>query len=173
MLAHSREFHDCYQPHAALDPSLSGRIITTFKIGVDGRATHLSATGMTDVISRCALSVIASIEFPRPVGGAVSVTYPLAFRPALANHEHDDADVAKVRAVESRLDACATKSSVHGRVVATIVTRPDGALASVALDHHLDGTPFAACVIEVLGDVAFTANHTSSDTSLTVPLRFP
>jgi hypothetical protein len=165
LTAHARQFHDCYQPHATLDPPTTGRIVSSFTIDSDGRAFALSASGMTDAISGCVLSVIRTIIFPRPVGGPVQITYPISFEAV----RHDDDDARAVAAAQPALDACASRFDVHGRVVATLDTDPEGHLTTLALDRALDGTPFARCLHDALARVRFSATHTT-DVSLTAPL---
>jgi hypothetical protein len=50
-----------------------------FTIGTDGRASNMSANGMTDVINGCVIGIIRGVVFPRPVGGPVVIHFPFAF----------------------------------------------------------------------------------------------
>lgn len=177
LTSRARQLHDCYQPHAELDPSATGRIVVTFTIGLDGRASSLSATGMTDVISGCVLSVIRTTVFPRPVGGPVPVTYPISFEPVVTDLTKltvvpggDDPDFIALRTIEPNLAACARSQSVHGRVRATINYSGSGQVSSVQLDRGLTKTPFARCLKAEVAALTFTNQGT--DGSITVPLTF-
>jgi serine/threonine protein kinase len=160
--AHARDLHDCNK-----DPSASGRIVTSFTINAEGRASALSATGMTDAISGCVLSVIRTIVFPRPVGGTVDVHYPVSFEGV----RRDGDDLRALAAAQPALDACAARANVHGHVAATIGADPEGHVTSLALDRDLDKTPFARCAHDAIAHVHFAASH-NMDSSLAVPLEF-
>jgi len=180
LTAQARRFHDCYQPHAVLDSTLTGRVVATFTIGLDGRAAAVTATGMSDAISGCVMSVIRSIDYPRPIGGSVPVTYPLSFQPTFEDTDSHaltivprgpDPDYARLRTIEPRLAACAAASDVHGKVAVTIsVIRGHDVLVSV--DHDYANTPLSACLGNAIGSLDFGPDR-GYDTSITVPLRFP
>jgi tRNA A-37 threonylcarbamoyl transferase component Bud32 len=59
-----------------------GRLVVVFKIGVDGRATELSATGADDELSACILAVVRRIAFPIPQGNPVKIIFPMHFAPS-------------------------------------------------------------------------------------------
>jgi hypothetical protein len=81
------EYNACLKPYADLDPTISGRIVVTFKIGADGRASEMSATGMTDEISGCVMGQIRRIVFPRPVGNPVKIIFPVSFQPHVGSNQ--------------------------------------------------------------------------------------
>ena len=77
--AHVAGYNACIQPHINLDSSITGRVVVTFKIGSDGRASEMSATGLTDEISGCVMGEIRRIIFPRAVGNPVKIIFPISF----------------------------------------------------------------------------------------------
>ena len=70
----------CYEKQLLAVPGLHGTVVATFTIGVDGLVTASTASGLK-VVDACVADVIHGIEFPKPVGAAVTVTYPLTFKP--------------------------------------------------------------------------------------------
>lgn len=86
LLAHKDEFRLCYEREInAENPSLAGRVGTTFVIGSSG---HVNTAGIDSTTlnnantERCIVKVIKRIEFPIPRGaGTVQVSYPFKFTP--------------------------------------------------------------------------------------------
>lgn len=86
ILKHRDEFLLCYNREInAGNPRLSGRILTSFVIGSQGRVTEagVAQTTMNHApTERCVITVLRRIDFPIPMGGGiVQVTYPFKFRP--------------------------------------------------------------------------------------------
>jgi hypothetical protein len=70
----------CYEKELQTNATLGGTVTAKFTIGVDGKVSASTATGLKEVES-CVTSALQSIEFPKPKSGkAVSVTYPLTYR---------------------------------------------------------------------------------------------
>ncbi len=73
----------CYEKQLAKRPTLSGKLVVGFTIQADGRVAGARADeSMGDAeVDRCVVGALASIRFPRPRGGVVSVRYPFIFQP--------------------------------------------------------------------------------------------
>jgi hypothetical protein len=78
----------CYEKELLVTPKLQGVATAAFTIGVDGKVTTSSASGLRNAnVETCIADVIKNIEFPKPkppaAGGAatdVVVSYPFTFR---------------------------------------------------------------------------------------------
>jgi len=86
LLAHRDEFRLCYEREInAENPSMQGRVSTSFVIGSSGAVNQagVKSTTLKNVnVERCILSVIKRIAFPIPRGaGTVEVSYPFKFSP--------------------------------------------------------------------------------------------
>lgn len=82
--AHRDEFRLCYEREInAENPSLAGRVGTSFVIGSSGKVAQAgveSSSLKNANAERCILSVIKRIQFPIPRGGGiVQVSYPFKF----------------------------------------------------------------------------------------------
>ena len=74
----------CYDAELAKDPAFEARVVVRFVISPTGRigsATLTSPSGRTAMDS-CLLSTLRKLVFPKPHGGAVTVSYPLIFKSA-------------------------------------------------------------------------------------------
>jgi hypothetical protein len=86
LLAHKDEFRLCYEREVnAGNPTLAGRVGTSFVIGPTGRVNQagIISTSMKNAnVEGCILAVIRRIDFPVPKGGGtVQVRYPFKFQP--------------------------------------------------------------------------------------------
>jgi hypothetical protein len=74
-------FRLCFEQALLAQPTLSGRIETKFVIGRDGSVTTASegASDLPADVNTCVVRAFASLSFPKPEGGIVTVVYPLAF----------------------------------------------------------------------------------------------
>ncbi len=86
LLAHRDEFRLCYEREInAENPSMQGRVSTSFVIGSSGSVNQAgvkSTTLKNANVERCILGVIKRIAFPIPKGaGTVEVSYPFKFSP--------------------------------------------------------------------------------------------
>jgi hypothetical protein len=70
----------CYEKQLLADPKLAGTVTTKFVIAETGKVTKSEADGVHKETASCVARVIEGIEFPKPKGGPVSVTYPFTFR---------------------------------------------------------------------------------------------
>jgi hypothetical protein len=77
-------FTFCYQNGLKNNPNLEGRVSVKFVIGRDG-AVQVAADGGSDIpdatVRQCVVSSFASLSFPPPDSGMVTVVYPLMFTP--------------------------------------------------------------------------------------------
>lgn len=75
----------CYEKELVKKPSLKGKIVTNFIIGLEGSVTRsvIKQSSMGDAaVESCINSVMRSLKFPRPGGGTVEVFFPFLFRVA-------------------------------------------------------------------------------------------
>ncbi len=82
---HSRGIRHCYERALPDDPTLGGRISANWTIGLDGRVQGVSIVEDTvgsDAVESCIRREIRLMQFDRPDGGMVVVTYPFSFRAA-------------------------------------------------------------------------------------------
>jgi hypothetical protein len=72
----------CYETLLLGDPTLEGRVLARFKVGIDGTVSDATATGVHPALETCVAEKIRKFRFPKPDGAAsVEVTYPLLFKP--------------------------------------------------------------------------------------------
>jgi hypothetical protein len=80
--AHFPRLRACYEGLRARDESAAGTVTTTFGIDASGAVTGAKAAAgsITEpMMRRCVQAVFASMSFPQPDAGTVSVTWPIAF----------------------------------------------------------------------------------------------
>ncbi|MDP3500295.1 MAG: AgmX/PglI C-terminal domain-containing protein [Myxococcales bacterium] len=80
---------NCYEKSLTTQPTLAGKVMTSFRIGADGRvdeATEAPGEGPPfpdPKVTECILKQIRALRFPKPNGGGVvKVKYPFVFAPA-------------------------------------------------------------------------------------------
>jgi hypothetical protein len=74
---------DCYNKALAAKPALQGTVTVDFTIGGTGKVTSSLGGGKVDAaVESCFANVIKTIEFAKPAGGDVTVTYAFGLRPA-------------------------------------------------------------------------------------------
>jgi hypothetical protein len=79
----------CYENGLKANAKLRGRVSVSFTIGEDGHVSHAAAIDPPNAAPRipdprvvsCVVSVFASLEYPAPEGGKVTVVYPINFNP--------------------------------------------------------------------------------------------
>ena len=73
-----REITTCYREVLATTPAVDGTLDVKLTITAAGSASAVSALGLGEPLAACVRDVIASIEFPKPVGGAdVPIELPI------------------------------------------------------------------------------------------------
>ncbi len=77
----SQKLAYCYDKELLAKPTLQGTIVASFEIAEDGKVAAARAKGFDTTVAECVTTVIKAIEFPKPKGGKVTVTYPLGFAP--------------------------------------------------------------------------------------------
>jgi len=77
-------FRKCYEAGLARSSKLEGRVSVRFVIALDGSVRENEVESQTlpdpDAV-RCVVESFAPLQFPSPVGGIVTVVYPLMFTP--------------------------------------------------------------------------------------------
>jgi outer membrane biosynthesis protein TonB len=83
LVSHMDEFRLCYEKESSAGkPELSGRVVTKFTIGQDGKVTKAgikSTTLKNQNIEQCLISAIKRIEFQKLESGTIEVSYPFDF----------------------------------------------------------------------------------------------
>jgi hypothetical protein len=77
-------FRRCYEAGLALNPQLTGKVVTRFVIGLDGRVSksYVQDNTLPDCgVAHCIRDEIAKIVFPEPKLGIVTVVYPIMLAP--------------------------------------------------------------------------------------------
>jgi hypothetical protein len=77
-------FRACFEEHLTPCPNLQNRVTVRFVIGRDGRVTRAVDAGSELPDRRvvaCAARHMATLRFPPPKGGPVTVTYPIMIDP--------------------------------------------------------------------------------------------
>ncbi len=75
-------FRGCYQEGLLRNPTLAGRVTTSFVIGRDGAVSSVGDAGsdLPDrTVNACVRRAFYGLSFPQPEGGIVSVVYPIVF----------------------------------------------------------------------------------------------
>lgn len=78
------QLHACYSTGLRADPTLQGRMTVRLVIGKDGttRSANVTSNDLSDkAVGACVSKAFASLTFPPPDRGEVTVSYPLAFSP--------------------------------------------------------------------------------------------
>ncbi|QED30241.1 AgmX/PglI C-terminal domain-containing protein [Microvenator marinus] len=79
---HIGKIQACYERELNKNPSLGGKLQYEWTIKTNGRVGVVKEIGSTmgnATVSKCVTGVIRKIQFPKPKGGEVIVTYPLVF----------------------------------------------------------------------------------------------
>jgi Ca-activated chloride channel family protein len=72
----------CYEKELLASPKLGGTVTARFTISEGGHVSAATATGVGNAaVESCIAEVLKSIEFPRPQGGPVLVTYAIQLQP--------------------------------------------------------------------------------------------
>ena len=162
--------------------STTEKLNITFTIGLDGRASRITATGAPDVLASCATGVVRSIHFPKPVGGTVDEQLPMTFEahpdravvpPRADLPESPDTTAVKrqLLAIEKALDNCMVVNHVGDRQILAVAINADGRVTTAHAQGALADSAYSACVLSVMGSVQFPASKTGL--KLTVPVTPP
>jgi hypothetical protein len=77
-------FRGCYERGLATNPKLEGRVTVRFVIQRDGSAGDVTNAGSDlpdEEVVKCVLQGFVGLRFPAPVGGIVTVQYPIMLQP--------------------------------------------------------------------------------------------
>jgi hypothetical protein len=76
-------FRQCYEKALTANPTLAGKVTTTFTIRTDGSTEGVSTNSdLADKdVATCVGKVFAILSYPQPEGGVVKVSYPIFFSP--------------------------------------------------------------------------------------------
>jgi outer membrane biosynthesis protein TonB len=79
----SADIRDCYAKRLSDRPTLSGKLVTRFDIGPNGKVIGAMAEGINDrELIHCVVSVVRRWEFDKPQGGTkLRIAYPFKFEP--------------------------------------------------------------------------------------------
>jgi len=80
------EMRACYERGLGRDPNLSGKVVTRFRIGVDGlvESVHTDSSSIPDCeVVVCLRGAFGRLRFEAPKGGPVTVVYPFRLEPEL------------------------------------------------------------------------------------------
>lgn len=81
--AHFPKFRECYERGLDRDPTCSGTVAVRFFIESTGAVRRVETTEASTIadadVRACVAATYRKLAFPRPVGGAVMVTYPIEF----------------------------------------------------------------------------------------------
>jgi TonB family protein len=83
--SHYDAFRRCYEQGLARKPGLSGRVVVRFVIERDGKVSSVAVEDSTDLgdkeVVQCLVREYETLVFPAPLGGIVTVVYPIMFSP--------------------------------------------------------------------------------------------
>jgi hypothetical protein len=71
----------CYEAGLRDGSSIQGRVTVRFVIGRDGMVSSASSLAGDSLEIDCVVRAFYGLIFPKPDGGAVTVTYPVHFAP--------------------------------------------------------------------------------------------
>lgn len=74
----------CYESSPSFTAAASGRVAVRFVVDADGyvrKSKVRDVDGLDASVGECVAGQILGMEFPRPVGGPVTVIYPFRFAP--------------------------------------------------------------------------------------------
>lgn len=80
-----QRFRYCYEVGLSANPSLAGRVVVGFVVGLQGKVTSAEVVETTlrhPGVEACLSRVMRTVTFPRPSGAPVTVRYPFVFAPS-------------------------------------------------------------------------------------------
>jgi TonB family protein len=76
-------FRACYTAGLTQKPSLAGRVMLSFTIDLEGKVRDSAATNSTlsdATVEKCLTLAAQRMQFAKPTGAPVQITYPLVFK---------------------------------------------------------------------------------------------
>ncbi len=162
----------CYQ--RKLPPS--GKLELKLTIEIDGYATQVT-TGLEPRIDACIVDIVEKLKFPRPQGGAVPLELALQLaEPVPADETPPDTEDrsginAAMQGVHPQIVQCAEKFDVHGKSTIRIDIAPDGSVRHASLAGRKTGSPFEACLADVVKRVHFPKQPHATAVNVPVTLK--
>lgn len=177
LAAHREAFQQCNAHDDA-----TKKLTLKFTIGLDGRASRITAVGASDELAACATSVVRKISFPKPKGGTIDEQLPMTFEarpdpvrvpppPELPRTPDQDAVKRGLLAAEKALDHCMVVNHVEDKQILAITIDPSGLVTSARAQGPLADSAYSSCVLSSLHSVQFPASKTGL--KLTVPVTPP
>ncbi|MEO8844414.1 MAG: protein kinase [Kofleriaceae bacterium] len=177
LVAHREAFQLCNAHHDTM-----AKLTLTFTIGLDGRASRITAIGADDELAACATAVVREISFPKPKGGTVDEQLPMTFEalpdpvrvpPPAELPQAPDQDAVKrgLLAAENALDHCMVVNHVEDRQLLEITIDPTGHVTTARAQGPLAESAYSTCVLSTMHSVQFPASKTGL--KLTVPVTPP
>jgi hypothetical protein len=81
---HIADLRACYARGIATKPSLAGRLSLRFTIDPNGNTKDVISVTPSPLdvdVTPCVTNALASMNFPQPQGGSITMVYPLVFAP--------------------------------------------------------------------------------------------
>lgn len=75
-------FRACYQTGLSSDPSMSGKVVMSTKVGPNGEVSSVSPasnSGLSDAVVQCIARAIRNAQFDAPGGSGSTITIPVTF----------------------------------------------------------------------------------------------
>jgi hypothetical protein len=70
----------CYEKTLLANPGISGKVVVSFTIGIEGSVSDVTATGIHPDVETCVATEFRTFKFPAP-SSKTQVEYPFTFRP--------------------------------------------------------------------------------------------
>jgi TonB family protein len=82
IVARKEDVKACYHALLEKQKKASGKVVIRFTIGEDGKVEDtviMNETTLPNDTAQCIADILKTIEFPKPTGGKVRITYPWEF----------------------------------------------------------------------------------------------
>jgi Ca-activated chloride channel family protein len=174
-------FRMCYENELRARPDLNGVVTVRFMIRPDGTATPatvLSNTANSKSLGACVARRFASLRFPDPEAGEVTVTYPISFTPpefggtvsfgmvsgfsSRSFSSGNDAWMVKdaeLEAIEREAEKSSEKRSVHRALIRSRLAHGQFAAAREAALLFVELDPSSSEAHELLAETELASGH--------------
>lgn len=75
-------FRQCYQTGLAVDPTMSGKLVITLRVGPNGDVLSVSVasnTGLSPAVATCVANAAKRAQFDPPGGGGATLSVPATY----------------------------------------------------------------------------------------------